>query len=41
MKTGSPYNEECFETRRKSERNRASRMVKELQKLGYFVVATD
>ena len=41
VKTGSPYNEECFETRRKSERNRASRMVKELQKLGYFVVATD
>ena len=40
LKTGSPYNEDCFEIRRKqSERKRASRMVNELQKLGYFVVA--
>ena len=39
---GKPYNEECFETRRKqSEHKRASRMVNELQKLGYFVVAPD
>lgn len=38
----TPYNEECFEIRRKqSERKRASRMVNELQKLGYFVVAPD
>lgn len=42
LKTGTPYNEECFEIRRKqSERKRASRMVNELQKLGYFVVAPD
>ena len=40
LKTGTPYNEECFEIRRKqSERKRASRMVNELQKLGYLVVA--
>ena len=42
LKTGIPYNEECFEIRRKqSERKRAGRMVNELQKLGYFVVAPD
>ena len=42
LKTGTPYNEECFEIRRKqSERKRAGRMVNELQKLGYFVVAPD
>lgn len=42
LKVGTPYNEECFETRRKqSEHKRASRMVNELQKLGYFVVAPD
>ena len=38
----TPYNEECFEIRRKqSERKRAGRMVNELQKLGYFVVVPD
>ena len=42
LKTGSPYSEECFETRRKqSERKRAYRMVNELQKLGYFVLPPD
>lgn len=40
LKTGEPYNEDCFEQRRKrSERKRASRMMNELQKLGYLVVA--
>lgn len=42
LKTGEPYNEECFEQRRKqSERKRATRMVNELQKLGYLVVAPE
>ena len=40
LKTGEPYNEDCFEQRRKrSERKRANRMANELQKLGYLVVA--
>lgn len=40
LKTGIPYNEECFEERRKhSERKRAGRMINELQRLGYTVVA--
>lgn len=39
LKTGQPYNEDCFEQRRKRcERKRAHRMVNELQKLGYTVV---
>lgn len=39
LKTGVPYNEDCFEQRRKRcERKRAHRMVNELQKLGYKVV---
>ena len=39
LKTGGPYNEDCFEKRRKRcERKRAHRMVNELQKLGYTVV---
>ena len=39
LKTGEPYNEDCFEQRRKCcERKRAHRMVNELQKLGYMVV---
>ena len=39
LKTKEPYNEDCFEQRRKScERKRAHRMVNELQKLGYMVV---
>lgn len=39
LKTGEPYNEDCFEQRRKRcERKRAHRMVSELQKLGYMVV---
>lgn len=39
LKTGQPYNEDCFEQRRKRcERKRAHRMVNELQKLGYMVV---
>lgn len=42
LKTGQPYNEDCFEQRRKqSERKRANRMVNELQKLGYMVVAPE
>lgn len=42
LKTKAPYDEKCFETRRKpSERKRASRMVNELQKLGYSVAAPD
>lgn len=42
LKTKEPYNEDCFEQRRKrSERKRANRMVHELQKLGYLVVAPD
>ena len=42
LKSGIPYNEECFEIRRKqSEQKRAGRMVNELQKMGYFVVAPD
>ena len=41
-KTGTPYNEECFEQRRlRCERKRANRLVNELQKLGYVVVAPD
>ena len=40
LKTGTPYSEECFEQRRqRCERKRANRMVNELQKLGYTVVA--
>ena len=40
LKTGQPYNEDCFEQRRKRcERKRANRMVNELQKLGYHVIA--
>lgn len=40
LKTGHPYNEDCFEQRRKRcERKRANRMVNELQKLGYHVIA--
>ena len=39
LKTGVPYNEDCFEQRRKRcERKRAHCMVNELQKLGYMVV---
>lgn len=39
LKTGVPYNEDCFELRRiRCERKRAHRMVNELQKLGYMVV---
>ena len=39
LKTGQPYNEDCFEQRRKRcERKRAHRMMNELQKLGYTVV---
>jgi transposase len=42
LKTGVPYNEECFEERRKhSERKRAGRMINELQKLGYMVVVPE
>jgi len=42
LKTGEPYNEDCFEQRRKrSERKRANRMANELQKLGYLVVAPE
>jgi len=42
LKTGEPYNEDCFEQRRKqSERKRANRMVNELEKLGYMVVAPE
>lgn len=42
LKTGTPYNEECFEQRRlRCERKRANRLVNELQKLGYVVVAPD
>lgn len=42
LKTGVPYNEDCFEQRRKRcERKRAHRMVNELQKLGYHVIAPD
>ena len=37
-----PYNEECFEqSRLRCERKRANRLVNELQKLGYVVVAPD
>lgn len=40
FKTGHPYNEDCFEQRRKRcERKHANRMVNELQKLGYHVIA--
>lgn len=40
LKTNVPYNEDCFEVRRKhSERKRAGRMIHELQRLGYMVVA--
>ena len=36
LKSGNPYDESCFEARRKlSERKRASRMIHELQKMGY------
>ena len=39
LKTGQPYDEDCFEQRRKRcERKRAHRMVNELQRLGYTVV---
>jgi len=39
LKTGIPYNEECFEERKKhSERKHANRMITELQKLGYMIV---
>lgn len=39
LKTGVPYDEDCFEQRRKRcERKRAHRMVNELQKPGYMVV---
>jgi len=42
LKTGQPYNEDRFEQRRKqSERKRENRMVNELQKLGYMVVAPE
>jgi len=38
LKTGQPYNEDCFEHRRKQcEQKRASRMIHELTKLGYRV----
>lgn len=38
LKSGNPYDEFCFEARRKlSERKRASRMIHELQKMGYRV----
>ncbi len=40
LKTGTPYNENCFEERRKHcERKRAGRMINELEKLGYTVTA--
>ena len=39
LKTGQPYNEDCFEQQRKRcERKRAHRMVNELQKLGYMII---
>ena len=42
LKNGSVFHEECFEERRKRcERKRASRMINELQKLGYSVTAPD
>ncbi len=42
LKTGTPYDEKCFEQRKlKCERKRANRLVNELQKLGYVVVALD
>ena len=38
LKSGNPYDDSCFEARRKlSERKRASRMIHELQKMGYKV----
>jgi len=38
FKTGQPYNEDCFELRRKQcEQKRASRMINELTKLGYRI----
>lgn len=40
LRTGIPYNEDCFEKRRKHcERKRASRMINELEKLGYHVIS--
>ncbi len=42
LKTKNPYNENFFEERRKrSERKRAGRMIFELQRLGYMVVAPE
>lgn len=42
LKTGTPYNEDCFEERRKQcERKRASRIANELERLGYHVIAPD
>jgi len=42
LKTGEPYNEDCFEQRRRrSEGRRANRIVNELQKLCYLVVAPE
>ena len=38
LKTGQPYNEDCFEQRRRQcEQKRASRMIHELTRLGYRV----
>jgi len=40
LKTGEPFNEDCFEQRRKQcEQKRASRMIHELTKLGFRVEA--
>jgi len=42
LKTGIPYNEECFELRRQQcEQKRATRMIYELTKLGYQVTPSD
>ena len=41
LKTGLPYNEDCYEQRRQlCERKRANRMIHELERMGYQVVPT-
>jgi transposase len=38
LKTGSPFNEQCFETRKAlSQRKRVSKLIHELAQLGYEV----
>lgn len=38
LKTGSPFNEQCFETRKiLSQRKRVSKLIHELAQLGYEV----